>query len=196
MPLPRGRLFWVESRQWPSYVPYVKRYAIMIAIFAAAGCTAQIGSAPAASSVSASSRQELLAESMTVPGSKLIVPLRTRPDGTPSLTISPPAHWTSNWEAGDDTRRHYLRGDGVVMTIETWAYEPTWACRAASCGLSSLIVDGLPVKLLRLAQPRSISAFIPRRSDPSRRGVSVWASCDSEANCKAAEQAIASIRGF
>lgn len=133
---------------------------------------------------------------MTVPGLALIVPLRTRPDGTPSLTISPPAHWTSNWEAGQDTRRHYLRGDGVLMTIETWAYAPTWACQDASCGLSSIVVDGFRVKLLRLAQPRSVFAFIPRCDDPSGRGVSVSASCGSDEGCKAAEDAIASIRGF
>lgn len=133
---------------------------------------------------------------MTGPGLTLIVPLRTRPDGTPSLTISPPAHWVSSWEAGEDTRRSYLRGDDVVLTIETWAFPPTWECRSASCGLSSLLVDGVAVRLLRSERSQSLNAFIPRRGDPTGRGVSVWATCTSEEGCRMAEQTIASIRGF
>lgn len=174
----------------------MERVVILLALAALAGCKGQIGNVPVAGAVTSSAQQKASVQSMTVPGVQLIVPLRTRPDGTPSLTISPPAHWMSNWEAGEDTQRHYFRGDGVTMTIETWAYAPTWACRDASCGLSSLVVDGLRVKLLRLSQPRSVHAFIPRRDDPSGRGVSLWASCGSDESCKAVEQVIATIRGF
>ncbi|GAA4013399.1 hypothetical protein GCM10022280_09570 [Sphingomonas swuensis] len=122
----------------------MKRFVLVTSIVLAAAltsCTGQVGSVPTA--------KPPPVQTMTVPGLTPIVPLRTRPDGTPSLTVSPPAHWVSSWEAGEDTRRHYLRGDGVVMTIETWAYPPTWECRSAGCGLSSLLVDGVAAKLLR-----------------------------------------------
>jgi len=152
------------------------------------GCSGHVGSAQLARSPPL--------QTMTVPGLTLIVPLRTQLDGTPFLTISPPAHWVSNWEAGEDTRRHYLRGDGVTMTIETWAYPPTWKCRSAACGLSSLMVDGVAAKLLRSEQPPRLNVFIPRRGDPTGRGVSIWATCASKEGCLVAEQAIATIRGF
>jgi len=125
-----------------------------------------------------------------------VIALRKRHDGTPALTIAPPAPWRSRWEAGQDTRREYLSGDGVRMTVETWAYEPAWACHEPSCGLSGIIVDGVNGKLLRVSDPRSVHAFIPRRNDAARRGVSVWATCSGAESCQLAEQVIASISGL
>lgn len=176
----------------PSYINMDQR-CVLLALLALTGCKGPI---PNTSAAPRPADRTGVVQTMTVPGLEHIVALRTRPDGTPSLTISTPAHWVSRWEAGEDTRRHYFNGDGVSMTVETWTTEPTWACRSPSCGLSTILVDGVRAQLLRLSSPtRSVHAFIPRRGDASH-GISVRATCSTSESCRSIEQAITSIRGF
>lgn len=172
------------------------RYRVVLASLLVCGCASRptLHAAAPATSIPGSPEHNTPPPPIMAEGS--VIALFTGVDGRPLLTIAPPAHWSSHWEAGEDTRQYYLKGDGVSMTVEFWDFEPTWVCRDASCGLSSMVVDGVAAKLLRPPTDGVILAFLPRRNDASRRGVSVAARCATPAACKLAEDVIRSIRGL
>ncbi len=129
------------------------------------------------------------------PGLPNLVGISLAPGGPPVITLRTPTNWTHEFEAGDDTRRHVVAGSEARVMLEFWTHEPTWACREASCGLSTLEVNRTAVPMLKPPRGGGFSAFIPRLHD-NGRGISIIATCHSREACEIAEKVAASVRIF
>lgn len=119
--------------------------------------------------------------------------LQAHAGGTPTSTISPPADWKASWIVHNSVKQLLLTGDGVGITVIGDATAPNYPCSKASCGFSSLVVDGLSAKLFEPPSFNAFLAFVPSRQNGST-GIRFSATCRSPESCRLAKKVLGSLR--